>query len=441
MEKLEHIVHDTVLGFQNSLYQHMPLSAYRNFQTWALSPQNPHLNTWLQMVGVPQFAKLTHTLIGNSVGEDKWDDLVRYSTYMNAYLIYETISDNLAFGLAIRKPDDTTYDLRRKILIDFNRAMIARLQGNRVESDAILGAMPPFVEQLSGFRYSLTHDEQREIAGAFVQQHPAYSLDSIEFGTWNALVANIQSCADVVDLMAQYQLGDYLRQGLIWRYEAVNDLLSQTVMDQEKLVKVSTNTILVIPVLTYYISVLAEILEPEPALGQLLDGGVLTQALEDAALMVRLLNDVGTNLMVSDQFSAPLLNELYSQISGPPAHLPTFVDLLMHYSEKSDLMTRIRKDVVFGEFNVSVYNLTSAPPTPMSLLLFGNNLLYFRDQYQQCQQRLQANLRIIDQTLNSPMVSALISGFVRFHEHIYQYQFDGQAGDYATKPDLQTTPV
>ena len=102
MEKLEHIVHDTVLGFQNSLYQHMPLSAYRNFQTWALSPQNPHLKTWLQMVGVPQFAKLTHTLIGNSVGEDKWDDLVRYSTYMNAYLIYETISDNLAFGLAIR---------------------------------------------------------------------------------------------------------------------------------------------------------------------------------------------------------------------------------------------------------------------------------------------------------------------------------------------------
>ncbi len=441
MEKLEHILHATVVGFQTSLYQHMPLSAYRNFQLWALSPNNPHLNTWLQMVGVPQFAKLTQTLIGDSVSDEKWDDLVRYTTYMNSYLIYETISDNLAFGLAIRKPEDVSYDLRRKILVDFNRAMVARLKGQRVESDAILGSMPEMVQELSGFRYSLTQDEQQLVANSFLDQHPSYSMDSIEFGTWNALVANIQACSDVVDQMANLQMGDYLRQGLIWRYEAVNELLCRDEIDQQTLVKVSTNTILVIPVLAYYISVLAEVLDPEPELGQLIANGIIQQALEDAALMVRLLNDVGTNLMISDQFSAPLLNDMYSYLAPVGGHTPTFIDLLMDYSQQSDIMSRIRKDVLFGEFNVSVYNLITAPPTPMSLLLFGNNLLYFRDQYDQCQQRLQENLQIIDQTLNSGAISALISGFVSFHEHIYQYQFDGQAGDYATKPDMQTQPV
>lgn len=414
----------------------MPMSAYRDFQLWALSDKNLYLKFWMQVVGLPQFAKLTETLLRGKVKDEQWDELIPYTTYMNAYLIYETVSDNLAFGLAERKSDDMTYDLRREVLIGFNYAMIAALKGNIAESDAIMSRIKDTTELLSGFKHSLTASEQQTIAQAFLAQHPQYTMDDIEFGTWNALVANINACVEIVGRFAHFQLGDYLRQGLISRYEAVNDLLCGNVTDQDALLRVNTNTILVIPVLTYYISVLAEILDPNPGLGELMENGVLYQALEDAALMVRLLNDMGTNLVATEQFPMHLLNELYTALIRPNIQVSTLTDLLTNYSAKSELMTRIRKDLSFGEFNVSLHNLTNAPASRLSLLLFGNNLVYFQGVYRQCEERLRQNLQIINETFGTDTIGTLIYGFVRFHEYIYQNQFDSQSGDYATKPNL-----
>lgn len=435
MSQLEQLFKATVQGYQSSLYQHMPLSDYRNFNIWALSAKNPHNKVWLQIVGIPQFAKLTQTLLGNSVPVERWDELVHYTTLMNAYLIYETISDNLAFGLAAKRPDDTSYELRREILINFNNAMVARLKGDRVSSDLILTRIKPKVEKVSSFNYSLTGNEQTTIAAAFLQDAPNCTMDAIEFGAWHSLVANIQSCSDLVDKMQRYKLGDALRLGLIRRYEAVNDLLLDRVHSKDALVNVSINTILVIPVLTYYISVLTEVLQPNRGLGTLIENGTLQKALEDAALMVRLLNDLGTGLVVTNQYHSTLLNDLYAKL--PPSADPetTFADMLMEHSKQVQLMTRIRKDISFAEYNVSLHSLMTSPPTTTSLLLFGSNLVYYQDQYRQARERLNANLYTISQTLKTEHVSHLIYQFVSFHEHIYQQNFDEQAGDYATKPD------
>lgn len=436
MDQLEHILSATATGFRASLYQHMPLSAYRNFNSWALSPQNPFADTWLEMMGIPQFAKLTLSLLGRSVAPSQWDALVEHTTYMNAYLIYETISDNLAFGLAIQRDEDATFDARHEILYQFNNAMIARLKGDRAQSDRLLVDIQRQCENVSGFEQSLTHHEQAQIVAAFIEQFPEYRTSDIEYGTWNALVANVQSCAALVEHMRGYRLESLVRQGLIRRYEAVNALLSKSVADRQTLLDVSIYSILVIPVLAYYIAVLTEMLGATPRLNELLDNGVLVQALEDAALMVRLLNDLGTNLVATDQFHRKLLDDLYAHLKS--MHTPTagFTDLLMLYSQDSTVMTRIRKDVSFGEFNVSLHNLTTSPATPVTLLLFGSNLVYFQKQYRECRQRLDANLAIIEHTLNSDTVSRLIHQFVGFHEHIYRNQFDDQAGDYATKPSL-----
>jgi hypothetical protein len=435
MNQLEQLFRATVQGYQSSLYQHMPLSDYRNFNIWALSARNPHHKVWLQIVGIPQFAKLTQTLLGSSVPAEKWDELVHYTTLMNAYLIYETISDNLAFGLAAKRPDDTSYELRHEILINFNNAMVARLKGDRVSSDLILTRIKPKAEKVSSFNYSLTGNEQTEIAAAFLHETPNATMDAIEFGAWHSLVANIQSCGDLVDRMQRYQLGDALRQGLIRRYEAVNDLLLDRVHSKDALVNVSINTILVIPVLTYYISVLTEVLQPNRALPTLIENGTLQKALEDAALMVRLLNDLGTGLVVTNQYHSTLLNDLYAKL--PPSADPdtTFADMLMEHSKQVQLMTRIRKDISFAEYNVSLHSLMTSPPTTTTLLLFGSNLVYYQELYRKARERLNTNLLTISQTLKTEHVSHLIYQFVTFHEHIYQQNFDEQAGDYATKPD------
>lgn len=436
MNPLEQLFKATVQGYQSSLYQHMPLSDYRNFSVWALSPKNRHNKVWLQIVGIPQFAKLTLSLLGESVPTADWDELVHYTTVMNAYLIYETISDNLAFGLAAKRPDDTSYELRREILINFNNAMVARLKGDRASSDLILARIKPKADQISAFKYSLTGSEQKKMVEAFLQEAPTCTMEAVEFGAWHSLVANIQSCADLVDGMQRYRLGGMLRQGLIRRYEAVNELLFDRVQDQDALLDVSINTILVVPVLTFYISVLTEVLQPQQrGLDRLIENGVLSKALEDAALMVRLLNDLGTGLVVTDQYHSTLLNDLYAKL--PPSADPdkTFADMLMEHSEQVQLMTRIRKDISFAEYNVSLHSLMTSPPTMTSLLLFGSNLVYFQARYRECRERLNDHLRIISQTLQTDNVSRLIDQFVCFHEQIYANHFDEQAGDYATKPD------
>jgi|GEM_PF-923645 len=441
MKQLEQIFRSTTQGFYTSLRSHMPSSALRHFNLWALSTENPLQESWLQIVGIPQFAKLTYSLLSESVGSDKWDELVRYTVIMNSYLIYETVSDNLAFGLAHQQPGDSTFELRREVLIDFNRAMIARLQGRLAESEIILQIIKPSVKKLSGFEYSLTGVEQREMVNLFLEANPemGYGVEDIEFGLWNALVANIEACADVVDATKDFQLSGILRNGLIRRYAAVNDLLYENVINRDTLLTVSTDTILVIPVLTYYIAVLAEALEPNPMLIQVLQNGVLCQALEDAALMVRLLNDIGTNLVATDEFHRGMLDDLYAEVSlSVSKPTPTFSHILNRYSETAEFMTRIRKDLTYSEFNVSLHNLMAAPCTPISLLLFADNLLYFKQQYKLRQSRLKDNLKIIARTMGNEVNSGLIHKFVYFHERIYRYQFDQQAGDYATKPNVAT---
>lgn len=444
MEPLERVFQSTVLGFQASLRQHMPASAYREFSQWATSDANPELKTWLQIIGIPQFAKLTYALLNGCVASDKWDELVRYSSIMNAYLIYETVSDNLAFGLALRQPDDTTYDLRRDVLIGFNRAMVAGLQGDTERSERILADIEDKADQLSGFKHSITDAEQQAFAELFLTLRPNHTRDMIEFGTWNALVANVRACVETCRTVSELKMGEILRQGLIRRYTAVNTLLLEQIDDRQTLMRVSTDTILVVPVLAYYVAVIAEVLEPNPALAGLIEDGTLPQALEDAALMVRLLNDIGTNLVATDEFHRRLLNGLYAdfQSSGHrPEAFPYMLMAQMGQAELAGVMTRIRKDVSLGEFNLSLHDLMTAPSSLASLLRFGDNLLYCKAQYKQCRSRLSANLQTISETLGSQTIAALIYKFVAFHEEIYKHQFDHQAGDYATKPDRRTSEM
>lgn len=442
MTPLNQLFIATVQGFADSLSHHMPASAFRDFQLWALSAANPYQKMWLQIIGIPQFAKLTETLLGESVAPERWAALVRCTTVMNSYLIYETVSDNLAFGLAAQRQDDETYALRRDVLLAFNDAMIARLQGDKAQAYALMESIRPHAAQLSIFEHSLTKEDQYRVVQAFLDAHPRYRLQDIEFGVWNALVANIESCAGVADALGGFQLEPILRTGLIRRYDAVNQLLRQTVTSREMLSDVSTDTILVVPVLAYYIAVLGEALKPNTQLGVVIQDGTLAQALEDAAFMVRLLNDLGTNLVATDNTHCQLLDELYSDvISQPDPHSVPFASVLLHHSEHgpyAGYMTRIRKDLSYGEFNISLHNLMTAPSVPMSLLAFGDNLLYFKHQYKQRYYRLSAALEHIAARLDEQTHCALIHKFVSFHETIYQYQFDQQAGDYATRPEPMT---
>jgi hypothetical protein len=80
----------------------MPSSAYRDFYLWALSSENPHRQTFLEVNGITQLVKLTITLLDGLVDSQDWPQLAEASILMSTYQIYEIVSDNLAIGLGLR---------------------------------------------------------------------------------------------------------------------------------------------------------------------------------------------------------------------------------------------------------------------------------------------------------------------------------------------------
>src|SRR5690606_36559285 len=119
MDRFLSVYKATIASFKSSMMYYMPSGSYRDFHGWAISSDNPQYSRWQQIVGIPQFAKLTETLLGDLVPEkEKWTDLLPYTAWMNTYLIYETISDNLAIGLAQKQQTDSTYFQRKQILLN-----------------------------------------------------------------------------------------------------------------------------------------------------------------------------------------------------------------------------------------------------------------------------------------------------------------------------------
>jgi hypothetical protein len=145
---------------------------------------------------------------------------------------------------------------------------------------------------------------------------------------------------------------------------------------------------------------------------------------------------LGTNLVTTREYFSSLFNHLYQQIEQQSGNI-SFGDFLLRYAKANQILTRLHKDIEYGEYNISLHNLMDAPASMRNLLLFGTNVVYFANCYQKCTVELQTSLTNLSTTLKDDRISRLILRFVKFHEYIYSYRFDDQAGDYATKPQQQ----
>jgi hypothetical protein len=192
---------------------------------------------------------------------------------------------------------------------------------------------------------------------------------------------------------------------------------------------VSAGTIMVIPTLAYYIGVLGEIVRPIEGIDAIVDSGLLFDALYDAALLVRLLNDMGTRLLIQthDERTA-LFDKLKAKAAKSNAR--TLDVLLMESLDQfAALFTRIRKDVLHREFNLCLHDYAS--PVMDALTLFEQEVGHVSQKYAEAQTRLKRNLHVISEVLNDHAVSELIGRFVKFHEVLYLHAYDEPLGEYA----------
>jgi hypothetical protein len=420
----------TLVGLEQSVNQHMPAGLQRDFYLWALSPDNPYQNEFLQTTGVLQLVNLTARLLDGLVDGHDWKRLAECSVPINIYQTFEIISDNLAIGLVRLGRDQQT--LQRHLLYRFNNFMTERLKGDRTPASQLLGPMQSDAAEISSFAQSLNHAMRLKCAQAYLEQHSDLSLDHLEYALWPLLVANVETCVALADTLDAYQTGSMVREGLVNRYQAVNRSLEARNMSLMELANIGAHSILVVPSLGYSVAVLAEMIRPNPRYHRVLEDGTLTEALYSAALLIRLLNDLGGGVLhQSDAQRHMMVNALLRTYQRNAQTLNTISLVLLSYLDGDNLLTRIHKDLFHGEFNIALYNLKNIQSVPDAIHVFGNNLAYFTRLYSEHYLRLEQSLDAITHRLNDKTVSTLIRRFVEFHAKLYSNHYTTVTGEYA----------
>jgi hypothetical protein len=186
-----------------------------------------------------------------------------------------------------------------------------------------------------------------------------------------------------------------------------------------ELATVGAHSVLVAPTLAYFLAVLVDLTDPVPGLATVVEDGTLAEALYDAALLSRLLNDVGTDLLrLGHQARREALRQARRKASKRLALTdPAF--------------NRLAKDLRYGEFSVCLYAARRAPDEATAFDALESDLDHFCRLYALHRRRLHSALRRLTERLSDPRPATLVRRFVRFHTRLYAHRYDDPAGEYA----------
>jgi len=414
-----------------SLMKDMPAGIQRDFYLWGISDANPNRHEFLQLVGMNQVINLTTHILEPMVEANDWQKMAEYCGLIHTYFMYELVSDDLAVGLSHIPIRDASMLIRKDILHSFNGAMVKKLSGIPNHSSELLEFVQPSTLSISGYSQPTTREKYVAQFQKFLKANPEYASTSFNFDLWSILIANIESCHTLLEATAHLQSSLVIHQGFISRYASVSQSLEAHInMSLEELTNIGTHTVSVIPVLAYFIGVMTEIINPQPEIKGVIEDGLLEDALATAATIIRILNDIGVVATYSTGKRTSLIHTLWKSFESKPANIQTMTQLLCHVGNKTEVLTRIQKDILHGEFNICLHNLAYTESIEYGISIFSENLTYFAQVYRHSQMHLRDVLAVLDRRLGSNTVSSLINGFISFHEQIYTHRFDTSAGEY-----------
>lgn len=411
--------------------ERMPACAYRDLCTWVLTSAGEEARgRWLQVTGVSAILRLYGKMVEGLLTDGEREKLAPFAAAITVQQMYEVVSDNLAIGLAPAAAEDGTAPLRRDVLLGFNRAMIARLGGARQATAALLAPVREATLRISAFDQSLSPQKHEALARSFLQQSDAAAGD-LEYMLWPNLIANVEATVALADRVRDHRVGPLVRRGLIGRYAGVSTLLEQPGLDLAERLRTGTDTILVKPTLGYCVGAVAESVRPLKGFAAVVEDGTLQGVLEDAALLTRILNDVGTKLLgLSNDELRGLLDRLETLAQAFRSGTLREV-LLASMGELGHLFTRIRKDLVHREFNVCLDQVSEAGSAHDGLAVFGRDLLETARIYRERGRAFTEGLDALSERLGDEVVSRMIQRFVTFHEVLYTHAHDDVRGEFA----------
>lgn len=431
-KRLQVSIAETVAALRDSLSQFMPDCPYRDFYLWSLSDTNSQRESWLQVTGLSQIAQLTVNLVGDLVDDVQWKWLANFTAPFNLYLVYEVVSDNLAIGLNNPSGDRSNAE-RKTLLHEFNRAVCGNLGSPDTRGEIELQTLQSVAQSISSFTQSLSPGKQAGVVRAYLQQHPAISMKQLEHSIWQLLVANFNAAMATAQHTESFQAGEIIRHGLLQRYETVDALLLEERLSLEQLTIYSAYAILLVPTIAYYVEGLARATNLRDALQITIETGTLSEALLLTAILVRLLNDFGTELLLqSADDRKAIIEHLYEHVGRRGSSRQTLNEVLLRAAgESSALLTRLKKDIQHGELNLGLWYLSNVTPISDALMLFAHRLEYFSEQYAIRYAQLKSLLATITEQVGNNSLSLVIARCVQFHEVLYRNPYSEPEGEYA----------
>jgi len=407
----------------------MPSGSYQQFYGWAISDKNPLQDDWLQMIGLDQSLGMTFKLL-NGVHSDPRvvSELLDTIPTLATYLLFETISDNMAFGGAPWATTSVTHQERSKaLLLSFNNDMIARIDDPYTERE-LNQEWLSIASKLSGIDQSLSQGKQKPVIEAYLQAHPETMFEAIEYGCTDALIANLNSCAAMVAAMEDTAVFPLFKRTLRARYEGINRLLEDDVNGIDDLLAIGTNSILVITVLSYYSSHFAAFTDAD--LSSVLNSTLFERTMGNAAKLTRMLNDMGTPLLKDAEHRDAVFDDLHK------LHAETGIDdvfrLISEGAKRHVALTRLQKDIDFGEFNIALHGLPEhRHDVTKALHLLQETLMYCGDVYEDAYTQLMIDIPNLTQQMGHTAYAEMALRFVLFHEKLYSNSFKQNDGEYA----------
>lgn len=421
------IIRDTLI---DNLHRYMPASRYRDFYGWALSADNPEQDAFCRVIALNQLAVMTAAMLGDLGEPDDWPTLVRHAIPVNLYQVFEVVSDNLGLGLARVRPDDPS--AQRDLLVEFNNAMITDLRApSPTPAAELLAGLRPQATTLSASKQSLVPGLHAAFVHQYAKTHEQAAGPEFDRGIWFGLVANVESGNDVLARVDGTRTADLIRDTTIDRYQAVNRILQARQLCRLERAVLGTHAILVVPTLGYFAAVLGEMMGVDAKYLRAVENGSLLETLSNAALLVRLQNDIGTGLLkMTPEQQRTFLRGLPDRHS-PPEGDESALTLLARAARTEPVLNRIGKDLRHGEFNVCLYELDPEHSVDDGLAVLADSLAYFTNVYARHRAQLAGDLAQFDTRLRDRRITALIRRFIVFHEEMYARRYDGRSGDYA----------
>lgn len=414
--------------FRRSFDDEVHPSTYRNFGCWALRSQIKHKEAFLTVLGHHQIVKMTYTVILPALTrETVFEDIAHVMVASCTWLTHEFLSDSFAAGLSLPSELDCPSQLlRRNMLLNFNEQTKLALLRGTADRDSL-------------FKHFKHNNQMHSLFPEMLKSAPLEPLIR-EFASsvWSntdkgvciaaALSANtvsaVRACGSVCSAPLRAMVIHFATQ----RYTSSSEFLTSDSFFLQSAVNHAAMTSMVAPLLGIYCSAVAEARGEENKLAATNLLPVLKQSLTDAAILVRLLNDLGPYLMTgSVEYRSQLLADLEAHIRGSVG--ATINESVAQITDRA--FTRIKKDALLKETNVSLHGIAHLPSNDDVRDEVVHRIKMCAKMYEDGKTRLEKSLRHITTCMKHGSYQKLIASFVHYHEIMYGQYFDSEEGDYA----------